>query len=148
MARARLVCRPTQGTGVAMAAEQAADCMCECLRLAALTDDPQIRNQLTQQAQHWMAVSMPALRATRGRPGRSFTQTSMLPGTNARSSFRIRQPRQNTFCASFARVKQQNRVLVCIAPVEFWATMNAFAATLAIHGSRSVSFMSSCSDIQ
>ena len=53
-------------TGVAMTAEQAADCMCECLRLAALTDDPQIRNQLTQQAQHWMGVAKPALRATRG----------------------------------------------------------------------------------
>src|SRR5262245_59704538 len=33
-----------------MTAEQAMDCMCECLRLAALTDDPQIRKQLTQQA--------------------------------------------------------------------------------------------------
>src|SRR5262245_40308751 len=83
-----------------MTAEQAADCMCECLRLAALTDDPQIRNQLTYQAQHWMAVSMPDV--LRGdRPGRSFTQTSMLPGTNARGAFRIRQPRQNTFCASY-----------------------------------------------
>ena len=66
MARASLVRPAASETGVAMTAEQAADCMCECLRLAALTDDPQIRNQLTQQAQHWMAVSMPALRATRG----------------------------------------------------------------------------------
>jgi hypothetical protein len=55
---------------------------------------------------------------------------------------------KRAFLVLLARVKQQSRVLVCIAPVEFWATMNAFAATLAIHGSRSVSFMSSCSDIQ
>jgi hypothetical protein len=36
------------------------------MRLAAFTDDPQIRNQLIQQAHHWMAVAMPILRATRG----------------------------------------------------------------------------------
>jgi hypothetical protein len=44
-----------------MNAEQSADCMCECVRLAALTDDPQIRDRLTQQARHWMAVAMPEL---------------------------------------------------------------------------------------
>jgi len=49
-----------------MTAEQAANRMCECMRLAAFTDDPQIRNQLIQQARHWMAVAMPTLRATRG----------------------------------------------------------------------------------
>jgi hypothetical protein len=58
-------------------------------------------------------------------------------------AFRIRQPRQNTFCASYRAGAAAKQALV-----EFWATMNAFAATLAIHGSRSVSFMSSCSDIQ
>jgi len=36
------------------------------MRLAAFTDDPQIRNQLIQQAHHWMAVAIPTLRATRG----------------------------------------------------------------------------------
>jgi hypothetical protein len=48
-----------------MTAEQSADCMCECMRHAALTDDP-LRDQLTQQARYWMAVAMPALRVTRG----------------------------------------------------------------------------------
>jgi hypothetical protein len=51
------------------------------MRLAAFTDDPQIRNQLIQQAHHWMAVAMPTLRATRGQHWPSFTQTSMLPDT-------------------------------------------------------------------
>jgi hypothetical protein len=72
----------------------------------------------------------------------------MLPGTNARARFEFDSRARTPFAHRIARVKQQSRVLVCIAPVEFWATMNAFAATLAIHGSRSVSFMSSCSDIQ
>jgi len=49
-----------------MTAEQSAESMCECVRLAALTDDPQIRDQLTQQARHWMAIAMPALRGARG----------------------------------------------------------------------------------
>src|SRR5262245_66121338 len=34
------------------------------------------------------------------------------------------------FAHRIARVKQQSRVLVCIAPVEFWAPVNAFAAKI------------------
>jgi hypothetical protein len=60
-------------------AEQSADCMCECMRLAALTDDPQIRDQLTQQARHRMAAAMPALRVTRGQHWPFLYETNTLP---------------------------------------------------------------------
>jgi hypothetical protein len=69
----------------------------------------------------------------------------MLPGTNAQARFEFDGRARTPFAHRIARVKikQQSREL-CIALVND----EGVRSTLAIHGSRSVSFMSSCSDIQ
>jgi hypothetical protein len=47
-------------------AQESADCMCECVRLAAFTDDPQHRDQLIRLARQWLPFAKPALQAARG----------------------------------------------------------------------------------
>jgi hypothetical protein len=47
-------------------AQECSDNLCECVRLAALTNDLQIRDQLIAAAWLWLGPAMPALRAARG----------------------------------------------------------------------------------
>ena len=47
-------------------AQECSESLCECVRLAALTDDLQTRDQLMAIAWLWLAPAMPALRAARG----------------------------------------------------------------------------------
>jgi hypothetical protein len=104
-----------------MTAEQAADCMYECLRLASLTDDPQIRNQLTQQAQHWMAVAMPALRAARGQAWPFLYADEHAPWLTDEARFEFDSRAKAPFSHRIGRgeIKQKSPELVYIAPVEF-----------------------------